>query len=113
MPHNYALVRNRAGSFPDDFHQHTLSATAVELAVENLLPGSEIKSAIGDGDHDFAAHDLAFEMSVGVVFAGAIMSIGSSRRVRRQFFEPDLVIVMQPAFVIVDEHGCGDVHGVG
>src|SRR5262249_1278133 len=63
-------------------------------------------------DDDFAAHDLTFEMGVSIVFASAIVSIGARRRVGRQFFQPRLVIVMQPGLIVVDEHRGGDVHRV-
>jgi hypothetical protein len=32
--------------------------------------------------------------------------------VRGELFQPGFVIVMQPAFIVVDEHRGGDVHGV-
>src|SRR6185295_13446461 len=35
----------------DDLDQHPLGAAAVELAVEDLLPGTEVEAAAGDGDH--------------------------------------------------------------
>src|SRR5262249_38517814 len=35
-----------------------------------------------------------------------------SGRVRREFLEPDFVILEEARFIIVDEHGGGDVHGV-
>ena len=53
-----------------------------------------------------------FMVRVGVVFAGAVVPIGGSRLVRGKFFQPDFVIVMQPAFIIVDEYGGGDMHRV-
>ena len=99
-------------SLSDNLDQHSFLAATVEFAVENLFPRTEIEFAVGDGDDDFAAHDLAFQVGVGVVFAGAVVSIGGGRRVRREFFQPDVVIVMQPALVVVDEDRCGDVHGV-
>ena len=98
--------------FPDDLHQRAFSAAAVELAVENLLPRAEVEFAFGDGDDDLAAHDLALEVGVGVIFAGAIVPVGAGRRVRRQFFQPDVVIVMESALIVVDEDRRGDVHGV-
>ena len=103
---------SRSVLFANSFDQHAFSAAAIEFAVEDLFPRSEIESALGDRDYDFAAHDLAFEVSVGVVFTRAIMLIGGSGGVRRKLFQPDLVIVMQPAFVVIDEHGRGDVHRV-
>jgi hypothetical protein len=35
----------------------------------------------GNCDDNFATHDLTFKVGVGVVFAGAIVSIGAGRRV--------------------------------
>ena len=99
-------------SLPNDLDQHALSAAAVEFAVEDLFPRAEIEFAFGDGDDDFAAHDLAFQVGVGVVFAGAVVVVGAGRRVRREFFQPDLVVVMKAALVVVDEDRRGDVHGV-
>ena len=55
--------------------QHSLSPSSVEFAVEDLFPRTEVEFALGDGDDDFAAHDLTLEMGVGVVFAGAIVAI--------------------------------------
>lgn len=51
-------------------------------------------------------------MSIGVVLAGPVVAVARNRLVRREPFEPDGVIGVQPAFVVVDEDGCGDVHGV-
>ncbi len=31
---------------------------------------------------------------------------------RSQFLQPHLVIVMKPWFIVIDEHGGSDVHGV-
>jgi hypothetical protein len=104
--------RSVLGLFADDLYQRAFSAAAVELAVKDLFPRAEIEFAFGDGDDDFATHDLALKVGVGVIFAGAIVPVGVGRRVRRQFLQPDLVIVMKPALVVVDEDGRGDVHGV-
>ena len=88
-------------------------AVAVELAVEDLFPRPKIELAISDGDDDFAAHDLAFHVGVGVVFAGAVVLVLGSRGMRGEMFEPLFVVFVQAGFVVVDEDGCGDVHGVG
>jgi hypothetical protein len=32
--------------------------------------------------------------------------------VRREFFEPDVVVVMEAGFIVIDEDAGGDVHGV-
>jgi hypothetical protein len=63
------------GIIPDDFHEHALAAVAVEFAVENLFPRAEVQFALRDGHDDFAAHDLAFQVRVGVVLAGAVVMV--------------------------------------
>jgi hypothetical protein len=92
--------------------QYSLLSSAVEFAVENLFPRSEIQFAFGDRHDDFAAHDLTFEVGVSVVFAGSVVSIGAGRGVRRQFFQPQLIVVMKARFIVVDEYRRRDVHGV-
>ena len=64
------------GTFADDLDEDTLVAAAIELAVENLLPGAEVELAFRDGDDNFAAHDLPFEMCVGVVFESVVFVLG-------------------------------------
>ena len=58
----------------------------------NLFPRPEVQFAFGDRDDDFAAHDLTLEVGVSIVFASAIVAISGGRLVRREFFQPDLVI---------------------
>ena len=59
----------------DDFYQHSFLATAVELAIENLFPRTEVESSLGDRDGDVAPHNLALVMRIGVIFAGAIVMV--------------------------------------
>ena len=99
-------------SFPNDFDEGAFAAAAVKFAVEDLLPGTEVQFAFGDGDDDFAAHDLAFHVGVGVVLAGAVVAVLGGWRVRREFFQPDIVVVEQTVLGVVDEDRGGDVHGV-
>jgi hypothetical protein len=96
----------------NNLYKHSLAAVPVELPVKDLFPWAEVEFAFGDGDDDFAAHDLAFEVGVCVVFAGAVVMILAGGSMRGEFFEPDLVIVMEAGFVVVDENRCGDVHRV-
>jgi hypothetical protein len=52
-------------------------------------------------------------MSVGVVFAGPVVMVVIRVRIKgRQLLEPLSKIMMQPSLVVVDEHRCGDVHGI-
>jgi hypothetical protein len=60
---------------PDDFHQHPLPSSPVELPEEDLLPGAKVQPAFGDRDHDFPPRDLPLDMSIGVVFSLVVMTI--------------------------------------
>jgi hypothetical protein len=70
-------------------------SASVELTIEDLLPRPEVQLALRDRDHDLPAHDLAFQMRVGVIFASSIMVILPSRFMRSQFLQPDLEIVQE------------------
>src|SRR5579864_977169 len=102
-----------ARSVTDDLDQHPLVAAAVELAVEDLLPRSEVESPAGDRHHHLAPHDLALVVSVGIVLAGAVVAVALGAGIEgRELLEPALVVLLQSRFVVVDEDAGGDVHGV-
>ena len=61
--------------FSNNLYQHPFPPPAVELAVENLLPGAEVEFAVGNGDHHFTSHDLPFHVRIGIIFAGIIVAI--------------------------------------
>src|SRR5208337_3485686 len=96
----------------DDLDEHPLAPASVEFAVEDLLPGAEVKLAPGYCNHHFTAHDLAFHVSVGIVFAAVVVAIAVDRLVRGQMFEPRGVVAVESALVVVYEHGSSDVHCV-
>ena len=97
--------------FADYFNEYSFFSPAIELTIKDLFPGAEIKSSVSDGNNHFTSHDLSFEMRIGIIFI-AIVTILMHRLMRRQLFQPDLIIVMQPGFVIVDKYGGSDVHGI-
>jgi hypothetical protein len=98
----------RCNSLPDDFYQYALPPAAVELAIEDLFPRAKVERAFGDGDDNLAAHNLAFEMRVGVVFPGAVVVVLRRRFMRRELFQPNIVVVEQAVLGIVDiDAGCG------
>ena len=99
-------------SFTYDFDQDPLLTTAVELAVEYLLPRSEVQFPCGHCDDDLAFHNLPFQMRIAIILAAEVVTISAGRLVRRQLFEPVLVILMQAALIVIDEDGRGDVHSV-
>ncbi len=97
----------------DDFYKYAFLPPAVEFAVKDLLPRAEVELAVGDGNHDLAAHDLALVMGIGVVFAGAVVVVSFGRRIeRREFLEPLLVIMQKTRLIIVDENAGGNVHRI-
>ena len=100
------------GSLPNDFDKHALAAFAVEFAVENLFPRPEVQLPVRDRHDDFATHDLAFQVGVGVVFAGAIVAILRGRLTRRELLQPDIVIVQEAVLGIIDVNAGGNVHRI-
>src|SRR5579863_9832025 len=81
-------------SLPDDLHQRPFLPAAIELAVKNLLPGTEVQPPLGHGHHHLASHDLAFHVGVGVVLAGTVVQILRDGLVGRQGFQPLVVVLM-------------------
>ena len=61
---------------------------AVEFAVEDLLPRAEIEFAVGDRHDHLAPHDLAFQVRIGVILAGPVVTVLGNRFVRGEFFQP-------------------------
>src|SRR5262249_34318174 len=98
--------------FTNNFHQHTFSAAAIKLAIEDLLPWAKVQLPSRDRNVNLASHYLSLDVSVSVIFAGFVVMVLADRFVRRELFQPRLVILMQPAFVIVDEDGRCDMHRI-
>lgn len=98
--------------FANDLNQNPLAAVTVKFAVEDVFPGTEIEFSFGNGDDDFASHDLTFHVSIGVILTGAIVMVVGGGCVWCELFQPDIIVMMQAAFVVVDEHRGGDVHGI-
>ncbi len=90
--------------FTYDFHQHPLPPPPVKLAVKDPLPRAKVEAAVRHSNDDLAAHNLPFQMRVRVILAGAVVPVLVDRRVRRQLFEPYLVIVVQATLIVVDEN---------
>jgi len=92
--------------------QNALRPLTIELAVEDSFPRSEIESTFGDGNDDFAAHDLSFVMGVSVIFARAVVLVAADWFMWGEFFEPAFVIFVQSTLIVVYEDACGYVHGI-
>src|SRR5215469_4307740 len=106
------MTRARPMLFPNDLDQDALSPVAVKFAVEYLFPRAEIQFAFGYGHDHFAPHDLTFQMGVSVVLARAIVPVLAGRFVRREFFEPILVILQQAIFRVIYEYCRSYMHGI-
>jgi hypothetical protein len=98
-------------SLADYFYQHPFAPASIEFAVKNLLPGTEIELAAGDRRHHLPSHDLPLHVGIGIVFAN-VMAILRYRFMRRQFFKLDVIIMVQPGFIVVDEDGRRYMHRV-
>jgi len=97
---------------PDDLDQNALRSPPIEFTVEDSLPRSEVESTVGDGNDDFAAHDLSFVMGVAVILARAVVFVAADWFMWGKFFEPAFVIIVQSALIVVYEDACGYVHGI-
>ena len=101
-----------SSSLPNHLHQHSLASPPVELPVEDLLPRPKVQLTIGHCHHDLAAHDLPLDVHIGIVFPRIVMPVLACRLMRRDLFQPGIMVMLQPGLVIVDEHPRRDVHGV-
>src|SRR2546422_2684810 len=107
------LPNFRSGGKPlltDYFNEDPLATTAVELPVEDLLPGAEVQPSAGDGHDYLASHDLPLDVGIGVIFARLVVFVRAA--LRGESFEERLVVLQQALLVVVDVHAGGDVHGV-
>src|ERR1039457_1787803 len=95
--------------FSHDFNENSFVALAVELGVENLLPGTKVEFPAGDRDNDFMVNDQRFQVRVSVVFAGLVMLIVLAEGGER--FQPLVDVFDEAALVVVNVDPGGDVHG--
>src|SRR5258705_2650609 len=96
----------------DDFHQHTFPTPTIKLAIKNLFPRREVHLTACNCHDNLAAHHLSLEVSVSVIFSGFIVVIATDGFVWSELFKPGFIIVMKPAFVIINENRGGYMHGI-
>jgi hypothetical protein len=53
---------------PNHLDQYPLVPFAIELKVEDLLPGAEIQLTVGDCHNSLPAHDRSFQVCIGIIF---------------------------------------------
>lgn len=93
-----------------DLNQQPLLPLTIKLVIENVLPRAKVKLAIGNCDHHFASHDLALHVRVCIVFAGTVVLVLAMGLFRCQFFQPNLVVMVQAGFIVVDEDASRYMH---
>src|SRR5262245_35860688 len=89
-------------SFSDDLDQHSFLSAAIKFSIEDLLPWTEIQLAVGNGNDDFASHDLAFDVGIRIVFARIVVPVLIDGLVRHQSLEEIVVVLEQPGLIVVD-----------
>jgi len=99
-------------SFANDLNENPLLPPAIELPVKDLLPGSEVEFAAGDGDDDFAPHDLALDVRIGIILAGIVVPILFDGLVRDKALEKIVVVFEKAWLVIIDIYACADMHRI-
>src|SRR5215213_6693195 len=104
---------------------HSLRPAAVELAVEDLLPGPEVEAALRDRDDHLMVHEQVLQVRVAVVLAAAVMAVVARVRQqlprdvvggllparRRDLVEPLERVLVQAGLVVVDPDRRRYVHG--
>ncbi len=74
--------------FADDFDERPFLPAAIELAVKNLFPRTEVQFSGSDRHYHLAPHNLAFHVGVGIILARAIVTVLRDWGMRRELFEP-------------------------
>ena len=95
--------------YAEDFDDDALAALAVELGLEDTLPGAEIELAVGDGQCCFVMQKQGFEVGVAIVLAGAVVLVIGPRG--GDFLKPFSDVLNEADFEVVDVDGGRDVHG--
>ena len=94
---------------PNDLYEQPFAPLAVELVVEDMLPRAEVERAIRYRHNDLPAHDLPFQMGVGVILI-AVVAVLAVGLLRGKLLQPDLIVMVQSRLVVVDKHRSGYVH---
>src|ERR671936_132235 len=98
-----------------------LRAAAVELAVEDLLPGPEVEAAVGDGQDHLVVDEEVLQVRVAIVLAAGVVAVVAGIRpelaghlVRRlgpargrDLVEPLERVRVQAGLVVVDPYPGG------
>lgn len=72
--------------FTNYFYENPFIPPAVKFAVKYLFPGSEVELSLRNCNCDVSSHNLAFQVSVSVVFDSSIVSVLVGGFVGGKFF---------------------------
>lgn len=93
----------------DDLDNHSLVALAVELGVEDALPGPQIELAFCDWQRHRLVHQQTLQMRIAIVLSRLMMFIVLAEG--RQLLKPLVDVLNESRFVVIDVDRGGDVHG--
>ena len=96
----------------DDLDEDPLFPSPIEFSVEDLFPRAEVQLRVGDGNDNFAAHHLALDMRVRVVFSGVVVAVLTCGLVRDQPLEKIIVVFQEASLIVINVDAGADVHGV-
>ena len=74
-----------------------LPSSAVELTVEDLLPGAKVKAAAGDSNHALTAKELALDVGIAVILTSAVVEVLGDWGVRDYLLEERLEVLVETA----------------
>lgn len=70
---------------------------AVELTIEDLLPGAKVKTTACDSNHAFTAEKLTFDVSITVILTSAVVEVLWDWGVRDYLLEERLEVLVKSA----------------
>ena len=99
------------------FDKDSFWPLSIEFSIMNLLPSTEMQSAILNRHCDLLPQQLAFQMSISVIFACSMMLIFWAldtvfTMIGRVFLQPFHYVLVKPSFEIVHVTGSCNVHRV-
>src|SRR5262245_53587852 len=96
-------------SLANNLDDYPLCTLAVELGIENPLPGAQIELSFCNRQSNGLMHEQTLQVRVAVIFAGLVMAVVLAKR--SQLFQPLINVLYEPRLMIVHVHGSCDVHG--
>ena len=121
---DWVSTRSCDPSLADDLDDEPLVAPAVELRVEDLLPGTEVEAPLRHRHDRLVVHEQVLQVSVAVVLAAPVVAVlaGVGKELARdvvggrlpgrrsELVEPLERLVMPPGLVGVHPHAGGYGH---